>query len=502
MAAKDEDGNDGFLKEMRDLAQLMQDILSQDPPVDEVESNQGEKKGTSNHQLSGLSTTYKALVAYKSDVANGETKSVPERSGEAMSLPSSSSDQANVEIKKRVPITSGKTATLLRPMADVLKTSLGFSSEECLTEARPVKEDSYLHEKQTATKASSSNASTESSDAKRDQVGDSDLASKYKLPDDEEVTNPIDYSSSDYDVVRYLLSLENDDSKEYASLKQCMTKTDSFSLDHPKPEQAQYGAHEHASDFTFDIRKPVINPAQAPPKPSLQRQNAMHRQRHTSELDPGYSASFLNQPMPTSQSITTTASSHGRRPSVSMTKALITSTEFVPQTQRNQQAMNSQWQYGNMTNSLYTAPNQNERYIMPPSATPFQQQQQGGSNIAHNGNMITWRPEQNDSYNILPQSDASVAPYAYGSVNLFGTSSDNVAADSMFGYEGGVSRNHFSSLQQHQRGDSNMWPPSSRRSRQQRQQQLRSDFFATLNQQNDRSDPSDQTQQQLWPRDN
>lgn len=58
-------------------------------------------------------------------------------------------------------------------------------------------------------------------------VPSSDLASKYKLPDDEEVTNPIDYSSSDYDVVRYqlsLLSLENDDSKEYASLKQCMTK--------------------------------------------------------------------------------------------------------------------------------------------------------------------------------------------------------------------------------------------------------------------------------------
>lgn len=102
-------------------------MLLPDPPVDEVESNQGEKKGTSNHQLSGLSTTYKALVAYKrfllfisfsanltykkslkkfgslfiflslvtllvlcSDVANGETKSVPERSGEAMSLPSSS----------------------------------------------------------------------------------------------------------------------------------------------------------------------------------------------------------------------------------------------------------------------------------------------------------------------------------------------------------------------------------------------------------------------------
>ena len=29
MAAKDEDGKDGFLKEMRDLAQLMQDTLSQ-----------------------------------------------------------------------------------------------------------------------------------------------------------------------------------------------------------------------------------------------------------------------------------------------------------------------------------------------------------------------------------------------------------------------------------------------------------------------------------------
>ncbi|KAF2539853.1 hypothetical protein F2Q68_00020150 [Brassica cretica] len=220
MAAKDENGNDGFLEEMRDLAQLMQDILSQDP-IHEVESNQGEKKETNNHQLAGLSTTYNVLVAYTKSDKVGD------------------------------------------------------------------------------------------SDAIRDQVGDSDLASKYNLPDDEEVTNPIDYSSSDYDVVRYqlsLLSLENDDSKEYASLRQCMSKIDSSSLDHPKAEQAQYGAHEHASDFIFDIMKPVINPAQAPPKPSLQRQNAMHRQRHTSELDPGYSASSLNQPMPTRQSITTTAS--------------------------------------------------------------------------------------------------------------------------------------------------------------------------------------------------
>ena len=57
-----------------------------------------------------------------------------------------------------------------------------------------------------------------------DQVGDSDLASKYNLPDDEEVTNPIDYTSSDYHVTRNhlqepfsLLSIENnDDSKEFA----------------------------------------------------------------------------------------------------------------------------------------------------------------------------------------------------------------------------------------------------------------------------------------------
>ncbi|CAN6858705.1 unnamed protein product [Brassica oleracea] len=439
MAAKDENGNDGFLEEMRDLAQLMQDILSQ------VESNQGEKKETNNHQLAGLSTTYNVLVAY--------TKSDKVRD----------------------------------------------------------------------------------SDTIRDQVGDSDLASKYNLPDDEEVTNPIDYSSSDYDVVRYqlsLLSLENDGSKEYASLRQCMSKIDSSSLDHPKAEQAQYGAHEHASDFIFDIMKPVINPAQAPPKPSLQRQNAMHRQRHTSELDPGYSASSLNQPMPTRQSITTTASSHGRRPSVSMTKALITSTEFVPQTQRNPHYSQRQvpsGQYGNITNSPCSPPNQNESYNMPPSAAAFQQQ--GGSNMAHNGNVITFPyglPEQNDSYNMPQYSAVSIAPYAYGSVNLFGTSSDNVAEDSRFGYEGGLSRNHFSSLQQHQvkpkqislrvwmtwhtsnacllfcsqSGDSFVWPLSPRRSRQQRQQQLRSDFFATLNQQNDRSDPSDQTQQRLFPRDN
>ncbi|XP_013713301.1 uncharacterized protein LOC106416974 [Brassica napus] len=439
MAAKEEDGNDGFLGELRDLAELMQQIISQDE-VDESEKKGvgqgGENKlnsdetsneqGTSNHQLAGLSATYNVLVAYtKSDLANLEPRNVSVSSGEAVS-------------------------------------SLSVPS--------------------------------------------SDLASKYKLPDDEEVTNPIDYSSSDYDVVRYqlsLLSLENDDSKEYASLKQCMTKIDSStSLDHPKAEQA----HEHASDFTFDIRKPVINPAQAPPKPSLQRQNAMHRQRHTSELDPGYSASSLNQPMPTRQSITTTASSHGRRPSVSMTKALITSTEFVPQTQRNPHYSQRQvpsGQYGNITNSPYSPPNQNESYNMPPSATAFQQQ--GGSNMAHNGNVITFPyglPEQNDSYNMPQYSAVSIAPYAYGSVNLFGTSSDNVAADSRFGYEGGLSRNHFSSLQQHQSGDSFVWPLSPRRSRQQRQQQLRSDFFATLNQQNDRSDPSDQTQQRLFPRDN
>nr|VDC60221.1 unnamed protein product [Brassica rapa] len=343
-----------------------------------------------------------------------------------------------------------------------------------------------------------------------DQVGDSDLASKYNLPDDEEVTNPIDYTSSDYHVTRNqlqepfsLLSIENnDDSKEFAH------DADSSSFDYPKAEQAQYGDHEHASAFPFDVWQPV-NPAQAPPKQSLQRQNAMHRQRYTSELDPRYSASSLNHPMPTRDSITTTASSHGRRSSVSMTKALTTSTDFVPK--RNQQAMNPHYsqrqvpsgQYGNITNSPYSPPNQNESYNMPPSAAAFQQQ--GGSNMALNGNMIIFpygRPEQNDSYN-MPQIAASVAPYAYGSVNLFGngTSSDNVA-NSRFGYEGGVSRNHLSSLQQHQSGDSFVGPLSSRRSRQQRKQQLRSDFFAALNQQNDRSDPSDQTQQRLFPRDN
>ncbi|KAF8092963.1 hypothetical protein N665_0395s0026 [Sinapis alba] len=336
MAVKEEGGNDGFLGNLRDLTQLLQEIISQE---------RSNEQGTSNHQLAGLSTTYNVLPF--------------------------------------------------------------------------------------------SNAFTESDAIRREQLGESDLASKYNLPDDEEVTNPIDYSSSDYDVVRYQLQ-------------------EPFSL--------------------------------------------LSVQRYTSELNPRHSASSLNnQPMPT-------ASSHGRRPPISMTKALTTATDFVPK--RNQQAMNnphySQSQYqvpsgqygGNTTNSPYSLPNQNEGYNMPPSAAAFQKL--AGSNMAHNA-FPYWRPEQNDSYNMPPQSAVSIAPYAYGSVNLFGTSSDN-AANSRFGYEGGgVSRNHLPSLQQHQSGDSNVWPPSSRCNRQQRQQQPWSDILASLNQQNDRSDPSDQTQQRLWP---
>lgn len=58
-------------------------------------------------------------------------------------------------------------------------------------------------------------------------VQSSELASKYNLPDDEEVANPIDYSSSDYDAIRdqlSLLSIENDDDSDDASLTQYMSK--------------------------------------------------------------------------------------------------------------------------------------------------------------------------------------------------------------------------------------------------------------------------------------
>nr|VDD30402.1 unnamed protein product [Brassica oleracea] len=424
-----------------------------------VGSETSNEQGTSTNQLLAVSSN---------------TDNVPVTSVEATTSQPSSSDITNVETKS-VPVNSGEDEMISSfgapKMAGALKTRYALIIKERVTKA-PVKNE-------------------------------------RRLPDDEDVTNSIDYTSSEYDETRdrlkipfSLLPIENnDDSKE-------LSKIDPSSSDHLEAEHVQYGTHE-----------PV------------------------------------NQPMPTRQSITTTASSHGSRPSVSMTKALITSTDFVPkrnqqamnlpQTQRNPQAMNlpqtqrnphySQLQvpsgqygnitrppylppsavlpfqqhggsnmahYGNITNSPYWRPEQNDIYNMPPqSAAAFQQH--GRSNMAHYGNMGTypyWRLEQYGSDNMPQYSAASMVPSAYGSANTFGTWGDNNQANSRFGYEGGVSSNYLPSIQPHQSGDFNAWRPSSSHSPQ--EQQIWNDVYASLDQQNDRSDPSDETQQRSRPRDN
>ncbi|CAN7028208.1 unnamed protein product [Brassica oleracea var. botrytis] len=502
MAAKEEDGNvnaDGNLAEageMDELLQAISDVLRSQgfslffpPLVHEDESNPGEKKETTDTSDScsqGVDTSIQNISSDQETsneqgtstnqllAVSSNTDNVPVTSVEATTSQPSSSDITNVETKS-VPVNSGEDEMISSfgapKMAGALKTRYALIIKERVTKA-PVKNE-------------------------------------RRLPDDEDVTNSIDYTSSEYDETRdrlkipfSLLPIENnDDSKE-------LSKIDPSSSDHLEAEHVQYGTHE-----------PV------------------------------------NQPMPTRQSITTTASSHGSRPSVSMTKALITSTDFVPkrnqqamnlpQTQRNPQAMNlpqtqrnphySQLQvpsgqygnitrppylppsavlpfqqhggsnmahYGNITNSPYWRPEQNDIYNMPPqSAAAFQQH--GRSNMAHYGNMGTypyWRLEQYGSDNMPQYSAASMVPSAYGSANTFGTWGDNNQANSRFGYEGGVSSNYLPSIQPHQSGDFNAWRPSSSHSPQ--EQQIWNDVYASLDQQNDRSDPSDETQQRSRPRDN
>ncbi|KAG2261866.1 hypothetical protein Bca52824_068945 [Brassica carinata] len=158
-----------------------------------------------------------------------------------------------------------------------------------------------------------------------------------------------------------------------------------------------------------------------------------------------------------------TASLLGPRPLPSMADAFGTYPSSKPHT-NNQQAMNSQGQvpsgqYGNMINSPYWRPNQNESYNM----APFQQRG-GGSNsntLAHHGNMMTspymWLEPDDDTSiyqsldsvfapyrnRTLPMSATSTVPSSHGSAYGVGMLSGN-AANSRFGY-GDVSRNHLPS---------------------------------------------------------
>ncbi|KAL0737252.1 hypothetical protein Bca4012_013462 [Brassica carinata] len=170
-----------------------------------------------------------------------------------------------------------------------------------------------------------------------------------------------------------------------------------------------------------------------------------------------------------------TASLLGPRPLTSMADAFGAYPSSKPQ--NNQQGMNRgqvpSGQYGNMMNSSYWRPNQNESYDM----APFQQRG-GGSNsntLAHHGNMMTspytWLEPDDDTSiyqsldsvfapyrnRTLPMSTTSTVPSSRGSAYGVGMLSGN-AANWRVGY-GDVSRNHLPS---NSSGTSSIGPSSHR----------------------------------------
>ncbi|KAL0644863.1 hypothetical protein Bca4012_043153 [Brassica carinata] len=455
MAAKEEDGNvnaDGNLAEageMDELLQAISDVLrSQAPLVHEDESNPGEKKETTDNSDScsqGVDTSIQNISSDQETsneqvtstnqllAVSSTTDNVPVTSVEATTSQPSSSDITNVETKS-VPVNSGEDEMISSfgapKMAGALKTRYALIIKERVTKA-PVKND-------------------------------------RPLPDDEDVTNSIDYTSSEYDETRdrpkmpfSLLPIENnDDSKELSKM----------------PSVSMTKALITSTDFVPKRNQQAMNLPQTQRNPQAMNLPQTQRNPHYSQLQ-----------VPSGQ--------YGN----------ITRPPYLPPSAVlpfQQHGGSNMAHYGNITNSPYWRPEQNDIYNMPPqSAAAFQQH--GRSNMAHYGNMGTypyWRLEQYGSDNMPQYSAASMVPSAYGSANTFGTWGDNNQANSRFGYEGGVSSNYLPSIQPHQSGDFNAWRPSSSHSPQ--EQQIWNDVYASLDQQNDRSDPSDETQQRSRPRDN
>ncbi|KAG7536191.1 UBA-like superfamily [Arabidopsis suecica] len=293
--------------------------------------------------------------------------------------------------------------------------------------------------------------------------------------------------------------------------------------DQTKPIQENQYRSSSATDFSF-YNSQLFNPVMAPSERSLQMQSlntfpdTMHQQAYTRELDPWYLASPLNQSM-------SGASSLGRRLSVSMTE------------------MNH--------HHLYSQPNvPSEHYgnmMVPTSA--FQQHGGGNNNAYHLHPLVAPLSLHRNSYPCQPTVAAgtSTRSSAYGSTDGsaydssygFGMLSDNTA-NLRFEYEDDLHtrfRNRLASLQ-HQGRNSNMWTPpqghnesgrnygsvfpgdqnqqslSFRHNQQQVEQEetyrrignafeRSSRYNASLDQQTRRrGDPSNQTQQQQWPRNN
>ncbi|CAE6215973.1 unnamed protein product [Arabidopsis arenosa] len=310
-----------------------------------------------------------------------------------------------------------------------------------------------------------------------------------------------------------------------------------INCDQTEPIQENQYTSSSATGFSF-YNSQLFNPVMASSERSLQMQNlntfpdTMHQQAYTRELDPWHLASPLNQSMPG-------ASSLGRRLSLSMPEMNhhhLYSQPNVPSEH-----------YGNMMNYPYSLPAQSDTYDMPISA--FQQHGGGNNNAYHLHPLVSPLPLHRNSYPCQPTVAAgpstrssaygSTTGSAYDSANGFGMLSDNTA-NLRFEYEDDLHtrfRNRLASLQ-HQGMNSNMWTPpqghnesgrnygsvfpghqnqqslSFRHNQQQVEQEepyrgignafeRSSRYYAYLDQQTSRrGDPSNQTQQQQWPRNN
>ncbi|XP_019087762.1 PREDICTED: uncharacterized protein LOC104724742 [Camelina sativa] len=424
----------------------------------------------------------------KENVSNGETKSVPISSGEAvtsLSVPSS-----------RYQSAWGFDTYCQETVADVVQMGLA-SSQENVTNALEKKPD---------VPNPLSNSFSEST-AKRDQLQESAFISNQNFGDDID-----DYGGSR--LFRDKCNNKNDDEtyqEQRRSFEHNQTKDPSASVQTKLIQSAAFVKELlqfHGDDFTFDNSQ-LFTPVMAPSERSLQMQNAntfpnaMHQQAYTRELNPWYSASPINQSMPT-------ASSLGRRLSVS-------------RTEMNQQTMNHHLysqpnvpsgHYGHMMNYPCPLPIQNDTYDMPTPAFP----QHGGSNnnAYHQHSLVPL-------YRTSDLRQPAVTPVPSTRSSAYGSTNDS-AYDSAYGFG-----NHLSSLQ-HQNGNSNMWIPEGHNdsgrnycssvfpgqqslSFRHNQQQVEPEepyrfersrrYYASLDQQNNRrGDPSNQTQQQQPPRNN
>ncbi|XP_019095555.1 PREDICTED: uncharacterized protein LOC104763060 [Camelina sativa] len=429
----------------------------------------------------------------KENVSNGETKIVPISSGEAvtsLSVPSS-----------RYQSSWGFDTYCQETVADVVQMGLA-SSQENVTNALEKKPD---------VPNPLSNSFSEST-AIRDQLQESAFISNENFPDDiDDCGDKNDETYQEQRPKESSASVKTNLLQSAAFVKELLKFHrdgefhSSSNCDPTEPTQENQYTSSSVTDFTFDNSQ-LFTPVMAPSERSLQMQNAntfpnaMHQQAYTRELNPWYSASPLNQSMPT-------ASSLGRRLSVSRTEMNQTMNHHL-----YSQPNVPSGHYGHMMNYPCPLPIQNDTYDMPTPAFP----QHGGSNnnAYHQHSLVPLYRTSDLRQPAVTAAVPSTRSSAYGS-----------AYDSAYGFG-----NHLSSLQ-HQNGNSNMWttpqghnnsgrnycsslfPGQQSLSFRHAQQQVEPEepyrfersrrYYESLDQQNNRrGDPPNQTQQQQPPRNN